>query len=125
MFADIGEREFKKAKKGPDDIMEFFEKKWAYLGHSVATIFMAFAMGFLWAAVFAYSFKLPRNQAYKSIAIGNILGLWFWIFLIDGFKNIIDPKFFILFFIFLAGFFWIYGEISERRIAKYIFKTKA
>ncbi|RLG21563.1 hypothetical protein DRN74_01520 [Candidatus Micrarchaeota archaeon] len=124
LFSSIGEREFRKAKKAPEQLLKVFQKKWGYLGHNVATVFMAFSMGFLWAAVFAYSFKLPRNQAYKSIAVGNVLGLLFWIFLMEKASTVVNPNFFVFFFLILAGLSWLYGEISERRLAKQIAKQK-
>ena len=114
-MARAGEKEFKKARKAPDRLLEAFDEHMGFGGQSLATVLMAFAMGFLWAAVFAYSFRLPREKAYKSILIGNAFGLVFWIFLIDQVSRFVHPHIFIVLVIMLAAASWLYGERSESK----------
>lgn len=118
----IAEKPIREAKgrSNMHKIYESFVNKGGYMGHFLGLATLAFAFGFLWAALIAYVMKLPRFRSYIAIGFGNIAGLLFWIFITVQTKAFINPKWVIIIVLLVTLALFLYGEIRERKILKKI-----
>ena len=110
------------AKKISDQITKTFIDWWGDLGYDLSLAFISYALGFIIAAFVAFFMKLPRPRAYFAIFFGNLFGLVFWFAISIGTITIVRPEFFMIFALFLAFYFYIYGKAREKRVVRDVIK---
>lgn len=103
-------------RKISDSVTKVFYAWWGDLGYDIALAFLSFVLGFLWGTFLAFLMKLPKARAYVAIFYGNLFGLIFWFAVAVGTINIVDSRFFVIFFLFISLYSYIYGKAREKRI---------
>lgn len=103
-------------RKISDQITRVFIEWWGDLGYNLALAFIAFSVGFIWAAVAAFIMKIPRKKAYMSIFFGTFAGLVFWFTVAITTIDVVSPLFFIILMLFFSLYSFIYAKMREKRI---------
>jgi MFS family permease len=107
-------REIEEVRENTVEILELFTKRYSgFLGYYLAIVFISFSLGFGWAAVLAFSLKLPRLRSYIAILSGTILSFVFWYLVFLNSIQFIGARVMMLFGVMVGILLLFYGNVKE------------
>jgi uncharacterized membrane protein len=112
----LSKKEARSFARKMKNVMNSFLKNYGELGYEISLAFLAFAFGFIWAALVAYLLRLPKLRATFTIFAGVMAGLIFWYLVIKYSLHFLQPTTVTAVMLACAGIFFVYGYIRETSV---------